>query len=153
MSQTSIKTRPVNEEPPLSPEEIEEAKGQYMESFHEYGNNENYHFQGLKYLLGDETFDWHFVLTPTVVDDVNGSLKKKESPFGFRIYVLKPAYNRLWKDDTCKQGRHPNDYGWFVREKRNGTIGLDPKHVQKNRDELFDEINGELASDKYRLDH
>ena len=124
-----------------------------MKNFHDYGSDKNYHFQGLKHLLGDETFDWHFVLTPTVVDDVDRSLEKNEPPFGFRIYVLKPAYNRLWEDDkTCKPGRHPNDYGWLVREKRNEAIGLEPKQVQKDKDDLFFAINDELTSDKYKLD-
>ena len=131
----------------LNDAELEATRVRYLGEFHNPPPNKRR--AGVQHLLGPETFDWHWILTAAVDDDVNNTLENRDNPLGYRIYILESSFNRLWdKDKKAVDGRLPEDYDLFCDG--NGHIANDGNFNQ-NVKKRYDYVSRALFGDEYKL--
>ena len=142
-----------NVDKPISDDDLDEAKQAYYDEFHRYGDGRHGSNHGLQWILGKDTFDWHFILAPYVDE----TLLEKDDPLGYCFHVMRTAFYRLWDEDGMpKKGRAPQDFGLPGRFhlgnfNQVGMEKMKQEDVEKNQMVTLGRINNEILSDKYKF--
>ena len=120
-------------------DDLERAKRAYVEDFHVIGGEQHGPRYGLQWLLGEKTFDWHFLCALNIDETFpeNG-----DDPRGYRIHIAPNAFYRLWDENGVpREGFTPECYGLsksfelfdYSREKDRSVEKKQERHTRQDQ--------------------